>query len=539
MPDSESTTFPMTSTSSGSGPSSVNKEQEKGYSVVSRGRRPSSPARQPSYTRRHASIDSPREIPLPSPSPHVQGNQIEYSYFDVPLKAPKSPKKLTHFSKEKEKDVFSPVFEEDLEGGEWTAVDKLPVPNLSLQTKSQTQGILTPPYTGSSSHLYETHSPLGLLASNSQQIHPYPRPYSLPHHSSSSSGSGGSTVGPGSSTPSSDEEIPNVPRLARHRTDEGKSISADIYNSDFGFGKGNREVDRSSSASLPLPSQIPFHTLPRVGHPHHSDVGRLRELVSEVARSEMLESAVEEVDEVNLNVSSTTANSSTLPSTSPSLRKSFKSSATPPPVSRGNTSTTSNSHATSSPHTSAAGPATWSMKLSTNDSPSQHLNAILEATAYATALRRRPLSSQSSDSSTLPPPEPPVIHPPPNPTYEPSLEKTSHNPPSEILAQPPPVPPPITNPSELPPVLPPSRMRRSVPNDILSDSAGSTPNPAFSSPSGSSRGPYSGSSGLSSSGSSPGPSGQAVTQGESTNPSNAPPPYAPFLSHMPPQLILG
>ncbi|KAE9403884.1 hypothetical protein BT96DRAFT_814403 [Gymnopus androsaceus JB14] len=73
----------------------------------------------------------------------------------------------------------------------------------------------------------------------------------------------------------------------------------------------------------------------------------------------------------------------------------------------------------------------------------------------------------------------------------------------------------ITNASDLPPVLPPSRTRRSVPSDFLANSTNSNP-PSAALPSNNSY------------------LNRSNTGGPNSNPYNPIPPYAPFLSHMPP-----
>ncbi|KAF5357381.1 hypothetical protein D9758_005838 [Tetrapyrgos nigripes] len=128
-----------------------------------------------SHSKRHASFNSPREVPLPSP------NLLRNSYFDLMADDP-SP-------------------------------------------------------------------------SQPQPVFPHPRPYSLPHSSSSSS-SGASSFG----------SVAPEPKF---------------------YGKAP-QVDRSSSASLPLPNQLPFDALPKLpGHlrpsSHVGDVAKstLREEPSE------------------------------------------------------------------------------------------------------------------------------------------------------------------------------------------------------------------------------------------------------------------
>ncbi|KAJ3759076.1 hypothetical protein EV360DRAFT_42612 [Lentinula raphanica] len=95
--------------------------------------------------------------------------------------------------------------------------------------------------------------------------------------------------------------------------------------------------------------------------------------------------------------------------------------------------------------------------------------------------------------------------------------------------------PKITNPNDLPPVLPPSRTRRSVPGDFLTGSAAESTTSAASS-SASSTLSYPGAASLNTSSlSAPGALGQTSAASRASSPhSNQPPPYAPFLSHMPP-----
>ncbi|KAK0195136.1 hypothetical protein F5146DRAFT_1024342 [Armillaria mellea] len=107
--------------------------------------RPRHPPRNSSFSRRHASFDTPREVPLPSVDP--------------------------------------PAYSEEQVESDWT----------NITTTSGT--------------------------STGQQILPYPRPYSLPSQSS-----------------------PTSPILAAATPSQ---------------------IDRTSSASLPIPPQIPYHTLPK------------------------------------------------------------------------------------------------------------------------------------------------------------------------------------------------------------------------------------------------------------------------------------
>lgn len=495
---------------------------------------------------------------MPSPSLQVQGGQAEFSYFDVPLKGPRSPRKATfpqpsHSSaKDKEKDIFSPVFEE-IEDSGWTAVDKPPSPKppspaLSLSQNSNTNalGALNSPHRGAPSHLYETYTALGMLPASSQQIHPFPRPYSLPH--SSSSGSGGSVISSGTEA---DNEKTSPPQLGRSKTEEGLNI----YNSEqLGLGKPSwdsfKSVDRSSSASLPLPSQIPFYTLPKVGELHNSDVGRLRGFVSEVARSQVPESSAEDVDGPQLESRNSSGSSTdTLPSTSHSLSPSPPKSAdppsfrSPPPSSSGaqHNPNNPNAHAFRNNLFDCAHPASArTSSVLSSDEARQRLNTLLETTAHATALRRRPTSSDSNSSSSVfsQPPEPPIILPPPSPPpnmgfmsrYAVSQRSIESNGSADTQTPPPPVPK-IVDPSELPPVLPPSRTRSITGNFLAGPSTSSA-----STSSASSTLSYPGAANLGNSSlSAPGALGQSSMASRTVSPhSSTTPPYAPFLSHMPP-----
>lgn len=450
---------------------------------------------------------------MPSPSASRSGGGQEYSYFDVKRDKPQSPrnnqKSFASQQKEKLRDNhgnFTPVFEEE-DGSEWTLVDKQ-LPKLSLST----QGVPTPPHTNSAAasgagHLYETH---GLLPTTSQ-IHPFPRPYSLPHSSSSGSG----------------EEVVNAPRLSRSRTED----TGNEYLTTLALGanpSSNRDVDRSSSASLPLPAQIPFHTLPKVGE--------VAKLVGEVARSRVPEEAQAEsssssttsADRTSSRPGSSSGSSSgTLPSApdtrSPSPPKLFRS---PPP-----------NPGSGNPNMPSIRARAFHSQPPQSTPPSRPPSSSYDPDDYTydsgTALRRKPPSIIASTAG-YPPPEPPTILPPPNPppnmggVYAGGTQTTTESSNTSMTANmgtatgtnantataEAPIPR-ITNASDLPPVLPPSRTRRSVPSDFLANSTNSNP-PSAALPSNNSY------------------LNRSNTGGPNSNPYNPIPPYAPFLSHMPP-----
>ncbi|KAK7473130.1 hypothetical protein VKT23_001231 [Stygiomarasmius scandens] len=208
-----------------------------------------------------------------------------------------------------------------------------------------------------------------------QPVFPHPRPYSLPHTSSGSSAS----------------------------TSSSASADSDPSPSELYKGPGST-VDRSSSASLPLPNQLPFHALPKVAGP---SLRLAHPLVSEVAKSRLDEEPPESEHDTPKHDLRTTR----------SLRD-------PQPF-----------------------------KSSRNSG-----NSFFSDSSHATALRR-PLSSSSS---SLPPPEPPTILPPPSPPSNmgtmtaqpkpspPPSSTPNHTPPSMMM-----------NANDLPPVLPPRSTPRS------------------------------------------------------------------------------
>ncbi|ESK92091.1 hypothetical protein Moror_10263 [Moniliophthora roreri MCA 2997] len=386
--------------------------------------RPLAPARVPSFSKRHASFDSPREVPLPSPNLLRAGGESSHaqpSYFDIarPVLGPSA-------------------------------------------TPEQASSL------GSSS----TH--------RAEQVFPHPRPYSLPHSaSSSSSGSSVSSTLDGLSP-----------------SNEGKDL----------YGGTAAKADRSSSASLPLPAQIPYHTLPHI-HARKSSLAEERER----EREETSESATQ-----TSPFQDPQTPSNARPFKSPPPYKSSPSSFAPhPPSSFAHSGTIPNSYGIDDDSPVANGATAIRRSVTTkshvpppeppqilpepdmggvaggNITRTGSLGSPQQSTGQQTAASSSSLHKSSDSTSTVTPntwkDPPPVLPPSPRPTSSASLCLSTNNG------------------SDLPPVLPPQR------NHVSSNANGSA---GSNTPT---------SSGSSSNGSS-GLGGVSRTQ----------PPYAPFLSHMPP-----
>ncbi|KAL1710314.1 hypothetical protein EV121DRAFT_266605 [Schizophyllum commune] len=152
--------------------------------------------------KRHASFDSPREVPLPSPqlNREQQPGGFPFPKVNMPTQPmPQPPHDL------QSQDVPPP-----------------PDDNPSRRSSQTEERDSLSEWTDVSSSLPAMHSP----AQAPTPVHPYPRPYSLP-------------------------DGPHAARRQPDLTPEPKVA-------------GPSGVDRSSSASLPLPMQIPYSTLPRV-----------------------------------------------------------------------------------------------------------------------------------------------------------------------------------------------------------------------------------------------------------------------------------
>lgn len=332
---------------------------------------PLSPGKISSFSKRHASFDSPREVPVPSP-PQNNSNQAQFSYFP-PMTKPEfsvlTKSRPTSLSNKITEHGFDPVFDEQADETGWTNVSKR---NSVGDEKAESS-------TPSPQRLQKASSSSAVVTSQSH-IHPYPRPYSVPHPHSDN----------GQSEPSSPPKYQSSP-----------------------------SVDRTSSASLPLPTQIPFHVLPKVGSqdgatgaiaesPTSHKTG-LDSLVSDIARSSTLE--LDEDTESHRPLSknsddgtegsgssdslrsvSSNASCSTSSRTSPIDGDTIRKEPTPRPVSHPPPKTSTYPESFAQQHVSLPSPADSSL-------------------AAATALRRS--ATISTNQSPIPPPEPPVILPSP------------------------------------------------------------------------------------------------------------------------------
>ncbi|KAK1226096.1 hypothetical protein PQX77_010963 [Marasmius sp. AFHP31] len=196
--------------------------------------RPPGPGRLPSFSKRHASFDSPREIPLPSPLA-LDGGRDGRGYFDIPKVDGREEVRKEMKEREREKaHSHSRSYHHTHHHHHSKESNHSRESHPSYQHHSPHSSIdrSTPP---PPPPLHEPTTPTATTTTTTKPIFPHPRPYSLPHSSSSSSSSGGSETQ--FSTPNEHEP------------------------SSLGLGLG--KPDRSSSASLPLPAQIPYHTLPR------------------------------------------------------------------------------------------------------------------------------------------------------------------------------------------------------------------------------------------------------------------------------------
>ncbi|PPQ68036.1 hypothetical protein CVT25_014497 [Psilocybe cyanescens] len=331
------------------------------------------PSRYTSHSKRHASFNSPREVPLPSPTLNDVPNPFSLlsnvQYSSQPASSSKAQE--------------SPSF------------DCTPTPaSTSRQplTRQLSVGSITPPThepRPSISRVNSDHA--SLLTSNPSAIYPTPRPFSLPQSVSYSGRLLCCTphsTPPPPPTPSTNTEIPHIP---------------------------SRLLDRFSSASLPLPSQIPFHTLPKATSPSNdlpSTVSRspTPEMPSRLDRFGLRFPPLEEIRSSSSSSSSgsrdsiSTTDSSVNADFSTSLRASEKPSS-PTKVafpSRANDAspTASNPRPQPRPVSPFRAP----------QPPTQPRRAAPTAADFNTAMRRFMTPAQPPPSS-YPPPEPPVILP--------------------------------------------------------------------------------------------------------------------------------
>lgn len=180
-------------------------------------------------------------------------NSSQYSYFSTSGSKQGSnlitKSRPNSISRKPIDDDFTPVFEE--EDG-WTSVDNATKPRISGEYTKDTF------WTSSQS---SSNTPVAGIPSSSQ-ILPFPRPYSVPHNNSS----------PGTFTLST-QALKLSTKTAPQNT------------------------DRMSSASLPLPTQIPYYSLPKVGTAVPEDSSerdgtattRASDHVSELSKSTMPE----------------------------------------------------------------------------------------------------------------------------------------------------------------------------------------------------------------------------------------------------------
>ena len=215
-------------------------------------KRPLPSPRSPPYCKRHASFDSPREVPLPSPLSQLS------EYFPVPNTSSHIHKASLSSQGQGADPVATlrnddhHVFERAVESGSEFGEDSLPSAPSSPKSPSfwqrhpqpngsnRTESYAEPPQTQATPRPRDQpHAqPPGFQRPRPQPIHssssqgptglvfPFSRPYSLPQGHSTSAGIGETIQSP-------------------------KPIKASC-------------PDRSSSASLPLPMQTPYYTLPQV-----------------------------------------------------------------------------------------------------------------------------------------------------------------------------------------------------------------------------------------------------------------------------------
>lgn len=326
---------------------------------------------------------------MPSPSQN-QHSSNQFSYF--PAMGKIEPGVLTKtqptsLNNRIAENGFNSVFEEQIDEAGWTNISKRESGGHLGHDDSTPQP----------SH--KLHQPQHQNSSSSaatapeippSQILPYPRPYSVPNNNSEWSSA--------AVTPTATDSITTL---------SAKSLPT---------------IDRTSSASLPLPSQIPFYALPKIGSRSGVAAGAggatdshragLGSLVGDVARSstaELEEDTEGQRPPIKSSDSGSSGSSGSLPSASSvSYSRTANGRISPtisqPQPSSSNTATRPSSHPSNSCTSYRYQPRT------SYPSESSSLGA-------ATALRR---SVPTMSSSIFPPPEPPTILPSPPlppPTY--------------------------------------------------------------------------------------------------------------------------
>jgi len=219
-------------------------------------KRPHFTSRSSSYSKRHASFDSPREVPLPSPSSQLS------QYFPL-LSNTSSHDRKSSLSAPGQgtnsvaivPDEEYPVFDEETKSGSDSGDDSLPSaaslsqPSSPSQRYPQPNGTMHDPRMNGYNHTGSYTEP--------PQGHDNSHPRDQPQNSESPRARppamlAGSSQGPASLV---------FPFSRPYSLPQGRSDSFNTAE----VTKPQKPVwpDRSSSASLPLPMQTPYHTLPQ------------------------------------------------------------------------------------------------------------------------------------------------------------------------------------------------------------------------------------------------------------------------------------
>ncbi|KAF9264137.1 hypothetical protein L218DRAFT_998880 [Marasmius fiardii PR-910] len=558
--------------------------------------RPPPPARLPSYSKRHASFDSPREVPLPSPLSPRDSRELgsKVGYFDLPKERDmverdhrdelrKEYKDREQRERERDEKSHSRLSQHSPHRSKESnyyhtphhSLDKAPSP---LHTPSHSLHSSPQPFQFEPSFKssLDSETPKSTGEPVKQPVFPHPRPYSLPHSSPTNSGSGSGSSGSGHASldgasgvgvsgvhtfggqsvtgAGSQRETGTIDQINSSKVDGYSPKPAPYFSTGTEFTLG--KPDRSSSASLPLPTQIPYHTLPRAQLLSTRSDDYVSENGSSSGGSSESSTSLPSAE----SLSSTEYPRFRDPFRDPSSPRSLKSPSTfsqpsPSPLSASLPSSPS-SYATSN---SPAPNHTQSTACSDVNSPLTYLADDDSSTSYMTAMRRptkAPLShppvileesspsslniarSASTGSSTAQPHS--VQRSTSHSIHTQTPEDDSR---AEVWRNPPPVQPPratpsprpvggFVNPSDLPPVLPPQRTMSRVGHDSgcgPTQTSGATPslmNSSFSAPSSTNANP---SLSLPHTPLNP----HSTTQNLALT-ANNPPAYAPFLSPLPP-----
>lgn len=226
--------------------------------------RPLPPSRTTSYSKRHASFDSPREVPLPSPSSQLS------SYFPLFSATASHARTSSRSSQGQGADSNStvttddyPVFDQNFQDGSESGDDSLPSAPSSPNSSPSSGAQLSPPNGTDMAHKRMTgveHTG-GLLPESNGQGTPNPRDRSSspeaarprPQLMQSHSGSSQSNTSVGPVFPWSRPY--SLPQNHSNTLLQGSAMPTPTQTKPHW-------PDRSSSASLPLPMQTPYFTLP-------------------------------------------------------------------------------------------------------------------------------------------------------------------------------------------------------------------------------------------------------------------------------------